>query len=114
MKPGELVLAPFALTLDGLAKGDYAVEFKLNGKSLAVAHAVKADLYEQQRESVAELSARLEQLKQEFARLYGDRPYSAYVSAPLAVLDRHLPLLQKRLKTPPATGKSFSTRNRRP
>lgn len=107
VKPGELVLSPFALTLDGLAKGDYAVEFKLNGKSLTVAHAVKADLYEQQNESVAELAARLEQVKKEFAQLYGDRPYSAYVSVPLAVLDRHLPLLQKRLKNASGDGEKL-------
>lgn len=107
VKPGELVLMPFSLTLDELAKGDYAVEFKLNGKSLGTSRAVKADLYEQQSESVAELRARLDRLKKEFARLYGDRPYSAYVSVPLAVLDRHLPLLQKRLSNASGDGEKL-------
>jgi len=107
VKPGELVLAPFSLTLDGLAKGNFSIEFKLNGKSLGISHAVKADLYEQQSESVTELCARLDLLKKEFAQLYGDRPYSAYVSAPLAVLDRHLPLLQKRLKSASGDGEKL-------
>ena len=47
VKPGELVLAPFSLTLDGLAKGNYTVDFKLNGKSVGTAQAVKADVRNQ-------------------------------------------------------------------
>ncbi len=107
VKHGELILAPFSLALDGLAKGDYTVEFKLNGKSLGVSRAVKADLYEQQSESLAELCNRLDQLKKDFAAFYGDRPFSVYVSAPLAVLDRHLPLLRKRLQSASGDGEKL-------
>lgn len=107
VKPGELVLAPFSLTLDGLAKGNYTVDFKLNGKSVGTAQAVKADLYEQQNELLTELCARLERLKNEFASVYGDRPYAVCVSVPIAVLDRHLPLLRKRLKNASGDGEKL-------
>ncbi len=98
VKPDELVLVPLSLTLDGLAKGNYTIDFKLNGRNIGTARAVKADLYEQQSESVAKLCARLQQLKKDFAQFYGSSTYAPGISIPLKVLERHLPMLEKRLK----------------
>lgn len=95
---GELVQLPLTLALGGLACGDFTVGFKVNGKTAERHAGTRIDLYEQQKKVVAGFRTELERLKKEFAAHYNGRPYSEYVSAPLNILDHHLPLLQKRLE----------------
>ncbi len=97
-EPGDLLLIPFSLPLDEVARGDYQVAFKLNGTPLETCSAAKVDLAEQQLASVTELCAELERLKKAYADFYGDRPASEYVSAAFTILDHHLPRLKKRLE----------------
>ncbi len=97
--PEELVRFSFALDITELAEGDYTVELSMNGSPVGQISAVKVDFYKQQIEALNAHCAELERLKKEFAAFYGDRPFSEYVSAPVTILEYHLPRLLKRLTT---------------
>ncbi len=98
VEKGEIVLVPFGISLDDMSKGNYSVEFKSNDQSLGKFQAVKADLYEQQMESMTAFVAKLEQLKKDVAEFYGNRTQSEYVAVPLKVLNLHLPRRMKQLQ----------------
>lgn len=97
-RKGELVFFPAVLPLDGLARGSYTAEFKINGVPVAKYAGSRIDLYEQQCEAVAAFCAETERLRREFSRYYGESAWSEYVSVPLRVLERWLPRLRRRLE----------------
>jgi len=93
IKAEEVANPPFLLGLDGLALGDFTVDFKVNGKSMTSIKAVKTDLYEEQLQRVAAFGKELERLQ----AMASEYPASPYLSAPLTVLGMSIPKLQRQL-----------------
>ena len=96
-KPNDILKIPFEISLDKLNKGDYTVDFMLNGKIIRKLKGCKINLYKKQLAAFAALMKKLEVLNKEFAKFYGRKQYSQYVSIPLFILNDRLPDFQKRL-----------------
>ena len=103
-RPDSLIRIPFSLPLDRVAKGDYTVDFAVNGADMARVSASRIDLYRQQLETVAQLIDRTGELREAFRAFHGDRPVSEYVSIPLDILSEELPRLQRQLEQAKSDG----------
>ena len=96
--PGRsLAAVDYQLPLAEIADGDCSITFLAGDKEIARYSARKADPYKSAVATLDGAVKRFESLRKEAAEFYGDKPYSMYVSLPIAVLDRFLGRLQKGL-----------------
>lgn len=96
---GDMTLLDCKLPLNGVAEGKLSGSILAGQTPLVYFEAVKSDPVKLQSNRLDAALSRFEALKKEFKAFYGERPFSAYVSMPLAVLSDTLPLYRNRLKS---------------
>lgn len=84
----DVTVSKFWFPLDAAADGPFTIEFSANDRRLATVQGEKIDLFANESARLAALEANLKRLRQGFNVFYGPQPLSAYVTMPLAVLDK--------------------------
>ena len=95
VKPDDLLRIPYEIPLAKLPEGAYTLAFRINDRPVVSVSGVNHSFVQRQKLRLDDAVAKLNEINRKFDEYYGDRERSAYVSAPLNILNFSLERLSK-------------------